>query len=380
MSGINYFTPLVYGNLSTSWTQTLAEYADEYFYWGGEQAVVLTVNEGSLDVVLKEGETSCWLTALKVATYFTLILPLILLTVKTILRCCSSFHVCQERTVGEALLNGHPQLARHIKKAGVILSDEDRFLERAYNNDCDFEPAQFVALPQELKEKIYQVANIYLCKELVLKLNLCGLKRTPLAPRGPAILSCNMDMIEAEGALFRFFKNLRLVGCLITEEEFNSSAWNGYFIRNMNALFEAEYLVSKAIDLGLKYVKVPKTIALIVRDETNTIAINVKQDSLDMRLHSRDLIVHVEHIRGLARSPNDLEKAEMEAFRDATGYKGAFLVGTDQKGEEGVFCTEIGYVGFDLAPAPAHAAADFAKNGYAARTAPFLFKVSDFIA
>ncbi len=383
MSSINFFTPLVYGDLPVSCTQALAEYADEYFYWGGQQAVVLTISEGSQGVLLREEETSCWLTAVKVVTYFTLILPLIVLIAKVLLRCGSSFHIYREASFGEALLNGHPQLARRIKKEGIVLSMEERRLERAYNNDCNFEPADFTLLPQDQKEKIYQVANIYFCKELVLKLNICGMRRAPLAPRGPAILSCNMNMIEAESALRKLFTDLRTAGCLNTEAEFHERGDYAFFNQkvDMGALLGAEYLVSKAIDLNLRSVKIPKKIAVILPDETNTIAISVARDSLDMRLHSPDLQIVTEHIHPLAREETEQERAEIEALKNATGYRGAtFVVGRNSQGEEGIFCMDTGYENFDLPPAPAHAASDFAKSGFAARSAPFLFKVSDFVS
>lgn len=100
MSGISFFTPVNYDCLSKSIGQCLLENVDAYFHLAGEKAVAPSgvINGSAEGVYIVNEETSFLITALKVASYFTLILPLIMLVAKVILRCTHDFYLMSEWT------------------------------------------------------------------------------------------------------------------------------------------------------------------------------------------------------------------------------------------------------------------------------------------
>ncbi len=66
--------------------QAFREKVDSYFYLGGKKAKVVSVNDRSISVELVDTQASMLTTSLKVASYFTIILPLIMLGLKAALR------------------------------------------------------------------------------------------------------------------------------------------------------------------------------------------------------------------------------------------------------------------------------------------------------
>jgi len=103
MAGISFFTPVEYGNQVTSFGERLTEAVDGYFYLGGRVAVIIPgmVRNGSQEVSIQNNDTVWWKTALKVLSYMTVILPVILLIAKAVLRSSFVFHNCQNQIVPE---------------------------------------------------------------------------------------------------------------------------------------------------------------------------------------------------------------------------------------------------------------------------------------
>ncbi len=87
-TSIGFWTPVMYGDRAISSGQRVAEHVDSYFHLWGEVAVVVPglMDGNSIGVKLQEGETIWWQTALKVMSYFSLIIPTSLLVVKGVLR------------------------------------------------------------------------------------------------------------------------------------------------------------------------------------------------------------------------------------------------------------------------------------------------------
>lgn len=84
-----------------------------------------------------------------------------------------------------------------------------------------FKKNEYEALPLKLQDQIYQVANVFLHKELILKLREYGMhEEKQISPKGPRIFSDTMDGINVENTLADFFKNLRRKGLLLTQQEF----------------------------------------------------------------------------------------------------------------------------------------------------------------
>jgi hypothetical protein len=99
MMKLDFFTPISFANQAKSYTQSLLETADNYFYLGGKKAYVIpgdrtTTSQGV--VVLTESQRLLT-TALKAASYVTLVLPAIMISIKFILRSTHSFHVMNVR-------------------------------------------------------------------------------------------------------------------------------------------------------------------------------------------------------------------------------------------------------------------------------------------
>ena len=100
MTDVSFCTPISFGSgfqthLSRSFLGSFLEFADDYFFFGGEKAVVqfehLDGESLGVNLVL---EDSSWIsTALKVISYFTIILPVVLLIAKCILRSVYHFHL-----------------------------------------------------------------------------------------------------------------------------------------------------------------------------------------------------------------------------------------------------------------------------------------------
>lgn len=98
--GISFFTPVKWEDASSgiepklTCGQRIVQAAENYLYLGKRVAVVVpnSTREGSHLVNLKEHKTNFWLSALKVASYFTVILPALALIIKIIFRSNYQFH------------------------------------------------------------------------------------------------------------------------------------------------------------------------------------------------------------------------------------------------------------------------------------------------
>ena len=95
MTNINFCTPVSFGYQAETLSQSFLEFADDYFFFGGDKAVVQFgyVEGESLGVELVHADASWVSTALKVISYFTIILPTVLLIAKCILRSIHQFHL-----------------------------------------------------------------------------------------------------------------------------------------------------------------------------------------------------------------------------------------------------------------------------------------------
>lgn len=98
--GISFCTPVKWEDSSSgieptiTCCQKIAQAAENYLYLGRHVAVAMpnSARDESHLVTLKEQKAHVWLTALKVASYFTVILPLLALIIKIIFRSNYQFH------------------------------------------------------------------------------------------------------------------------------------------------------------------------------------------------------------------------------------------------------------------------------------------------
>lgn len=86
MNSVSFFTPVVYEKIDKSYAEFFLEKVDDYFYLGGKKAEVFLSDpqerNTGLTVHLIEKRSALWATTLKIASYFTIILPLICLAIK----------------------------------------------------------------------------------------------------------------------------------------------------------------------------------------------------------------------------------------------------------------------------------------------------------
>jgi hypothetical protein len=86
MTAISFFTPIFYseGREERTGAERALEKIDDYFYLGGKKACVF--NNGTVALSIPEEQRSLFLTVLKVLSFFTLIIPVLMLILKGVLR------------------------------------------------------------------------------------------------------------------------------------------------------------------------------------------------------------------------------------------------------------------------------------------------------
>ncbi|MCH9608479.1 MAG: hypothetical protein S4CHLAM45_10550 [Chlamydiales bacterium] len=92
---VGFFTPITYNNPCSCREHFLGK-VDAYFYLGGLKAEVILESEGRNEVKLVEGSSSLLSTSLKIVSYCTVIIPLVILAFKVALRSFETFHIQQE--------------------------------------------------------------------------------------------------------------------------------------------------------------------------------------------------------------------------------------------------------------------------------------------
>lgn len=138
---IEFCTPIYYGNQQHSIYQSFLEFADDYFFFKGNKAVVdfkeSRPESQGVDLVLFE---SSWqTTVLKIISYFTIILPLILFSAKVILRSLYHFHLIQHppSDFPDAPLPDDVEKTDAVYKQAAIIPKEEKKEEELYERVPD---------------------------------------------------------------------------------------------------------------------------------------------------------------------------------------------------------------------------------------------------
>ncbi|MFI5335076.1 MAG: hypothetical protein ACHQT8_07985 [Chlamydiales bacterium] len=100
MANVGFFTPITFNGRYTSCSEGLLELVDSYFYLGGRKAFVIPA-PGPARAVLMQETPELLMSALKVASYFTLVLPTVMLIAKVILRAVHHFEALDARVLLE---------------------------------------------------------------------------------------------------------------------------------------------------------------------------------------------------------------------------------------------------------------------------------------
>lgn len=95
MAKVGFFTAVSFGDQPKSCTQPFLETVDSYFYLGGKKAYVIPghTQSGAEGAVLSKDSPAFLITALKVVSYLTVALPIVMLIVKAVLRSIHTFHI-----------------------------------------------------------------------------------------------------------------------------------------------------------------------------------------------------------------------------------------------------------------------------------------------
>lgn len=92
MSEVSFFTPLCFEDRTQCTAQPFMESVDDYFYLGGKKALVISGQQQGAEGALLYQQSSHWLmTALKVVSYATIIIPVIMLIIKAVMRSLQHF-------------------------------------------------------------------------------------------------------------------------------------------------------------------------------------------------------------------------------------------------------------------------------------------------
>ena len=115
---IGFFTAITYSQENKTFTQSLLEKVDDYFYLGGEKAYVTSrvSQDGRFKVVLSEAQISTVEKIGKVTSYFTVVIPVALLATKAILRAIHSFQVIDPIKKLEKGLNVTEEVTAKIQR------------------------------------------------------------------------------------------------------------------------------------------------------------------------------------------------------------------------------------------------------------------------
>lgn len=123
MKYLNFFTPVIYQNHSRSEKNYFSINVDNYFYLGGKRALVIQgrTKNGHQKVILSETEISLLERIAKVVSYFTIIIPLIMLVIKAALRSKYNFKVVTHLNFQKKLEKGISVTQESITKIQSLM-------------------------------------------------------------------------------------------------------------------------------------------------------------------------------------------------------------------------------------------------------------------
>ncbi|KAF3362455.1 Uncharacterized protein PHSC3_000983 [Chlamydiales bacterium STE3] len=249
----------------------------------------------------------------------------------------------------EAVLYGSKKEAELLidtmAKKGIVLSQEESWLLRAFRNDCAFSEEEFTGLDQALKIKIFFTANAFGNEDIVNKLKPLGMDTVPLFGPGPSILAKNMDIVAARNAIEAFLKSLKKDGLLLAADEFSKLDKNNY-ISKMDQIgrIQGKNFIEKVVkENGLQHIKVPKKIAVINRG-LESISFRVAS-SLELIPKEDQLTIYAERVKPVNRKLSLEEAVEFMILLEKTGYDD-FFGNNFFLAEDGIYFIDTEYKDF----------------------------------
>lgn len=160
MSEIRFFTPVSFGNHSKSWSHSILEVSDSYFFLGNRKASVISMQteNKSIGVKIIKESPPFLTTALKVISYFTLVLPALMLIVKAIMRSIHSFHIYKEKQQ-EIKKETKEDLAKGIEISQDTVAKIQNLMPKILKRQKD-EEIKWLAVMNNLVFKLSSVSNL----------------------------------------------------------------------------------------------------------------------------------------------------------------------------------------------------------------------------
>ncbi len=257
----------------------------------------------------------------------------------------------------KAVLGGGEQEAEVLweamEKEQIKLTEADRWIRKAFKNDSDVSAGDLFYLSSDLQQKMFMVANMYICKGVLQKLRGMRIPTTLEKPEGPALFSYNMDAIDVENTFRDFLVNLRGKGLLLTKEEFAQKDKSRYYHKydDIGRILGRDYIQQTAERLNLPYIKVPEKIAVIQPTGKNASSLRFIGN---MGVQSPDLQIYAERIESIKRKATKDEMIGLLDLIEATGYNDFFgqnlFMGRNLSGEEGIYFIDTEYDNFSFLP------------------------------
>ncbi|MBI3237050.1 MAG: DUF648 domain-containing protein, partial [Chlamydiales bacterium] len=123
---VSFFQPIVFASNPKSYPEFFLEKVDSYFYLGGKKAYVIENTDQGKKAVLCKDRSPCLITALKVASYATIILPVILLIIKAVLRSIHTFELIDVQQRLEEGIDISAELQEELQELFPIIQQGER--------------------------------------------------------------------------------------------------------------------------------------------------------------------------------------------------------------------------------------------------------------
>lgn len=248
-------------------------------------------------------------------------------------------------------------------ESNIDWSEEELWIKRAFKNDCIFSDEDFNKLDQDLKLKIYFIANAYGNETLVEKLKPLGMDKPPLSqPMGPSTFTRDMDIITAKNTIQNFCKDLRGEGLLLTAEEFkeiNKEKKYRYKGSSVDRIQGKNFIDKFLKENGFRFqhIKVPKKL-LVLKEDTKVIDFNLNSDTLrldgnnEFEIYAENIIKRVQQKLSLDEAIELMIFLEETRFQDCSPRNNNILYA-----EDGIYFIDTEFKSFfpkvprfDLAP------------------------------
>jgi len=233
-------------------------------------------------------------------------------------------------------------LIKSAEERNIPLTQEEEWIKKAFYNDCSFSEEEFKLLDNELKAKVYFVANAFANEEIVRKLNPL-VDEKPIRLPGSSILAYNMDIVTAKNVMGNFLKDLGQSDSLISEEDFSRLQYEKNYSPNgggVDYILGKQYIERHVVENGLRHIKIPKMIA-VIPEGAESISLKLVKDKDSVSFSTNNLVTYAERVKNVDRKLSFEEALECLTLYEKTGY----LCGASDDliiAEDGIYFTKTG--------------------------------------